>query len=87
MKYIIGPQSLASVLVKPATLDTEIPALKTGGQHRYNGHCSSAEFFADECSKVQFVYLQMPAELRTPIRARELTVFGVSKGMRLGDNT
>ncbi len=60
MKYIIGPQSLASVFVKPATLDTEIPALKTRGQHRYNGHYSRVEFLKDQCRDVQFVYFRVP---------------------------
>lgn len=86
MKYIIGPQSLASVFVKPAIRATAIPVVKTRAQHRYNGRCSHAEFLADECSKVQFIYLRMPAELRTPIGARESTVFGVSKRLRLGDS-
>ena len=78
MKYIIGPQSLASVLVKPGTLDTEIPALKAGGQHRYNGHYSRAEFLRDRCRDVQFVCFRVPAEPRTAIGARESTVYGVS---------
>lgn len=76
MKNIIGPQSLASVYVKPATIETEIPVLNTRGQHRYNGNCSRAEFLGDDRRDVQFVCLQIPVESRTPIGARESTVFG-----------
>ena len=87
MKYIIGPQSLASVFVKPATLATEIPDLEVEGEQRYNGNSRCAEVLADECRDVQFVCFQMPAQPRTRIGARESTVFGVSKRMRLGDST
>jgi len=47
MKYIIGPQSLASVFVKPATLATEIPDLEVEGEQRYNGNCRRAEVLGD----------------------------------------
>jgi len=87
MQYIIGPQSLASVFVKLATLETEISALNAIGQHCYNGHDSRAEVLGDECRDVQFVCFQVLAEPRTRIRARESTVFGVFKGGCLGDST
>ena len=87
MQYIIGPQSLASIFVKPATLETEISVLNARGQHCYNGHYSRAEVLGDQCRDVQFVCFQMPAEPRTRIGARESTVFGVSRGMRLADST
>ena len=87
MQYIIGPQSLASVFVKPATLETEISVLNARGQHCYNGHYSRAEVLGDECRDVQFVCFQVPAEPRTRIGACESTVFDVSRGMRLRDST
>ncbi len=87
MQYIIGPRSLASVFVKSDTLETEIPVLNAGSQHCYNGHYSRVEVLGDECRDVRFVCFQMPAELRTRIGARESTVLGVAKGMRLGDST
>jgi len=65
MQYLIGPQSLASVFVKPATPKTEISALNARGQHCYNYDDSRAEVLGDECRDVQFVCFQMPAELRT----------------------
>ena len=87
MKYIIGPQTLACVFVKPATLVTEIPVLEVEGEQPYNGNCRRAKVLVDDCRDVQFVCFQMPAEPRTRIGARESTVFGGSKGMRLGDST
>ena len=71
--------------MKSATLETEIPVIEVEGEQPYNGNCRCAEVLGDECRDVQFVCFQMPAEPRTRIGARESTVFGVSKGMRLGD--
>ena len=73
MKYIIGPHPFTSVSVKPPTLDTEIPVLKTRGQHSYTGHGSPAEFLADECREVKFACFQMAAEPRTTMEAHEST--------------
>ena len=40
----------------------------------------------DECRDVQLVCFLMPLEPRTRIGARESTVSGVSRGMRMGDS-
>ncbi len=73
--------------MKSATLETEIPVLEVEGEQRYNGSCRRAEALGDECHDVQFLCFHVPAEPRTRIGTRELTVFDDSKGMRLGDST
>ena len=73
MKYIIGPRPFTSAFVKPATLDTEIPVLKSRDQHRYTGYGSRAEFLAEECREAKFACFQMAAEPRTIMEAHEST--------------
>ena len=73
--------------MKSATLETEISVLEVEVEQRYNGNCHRAEVLGDPCRDVQGVGCRMPAEPRTCMGARESTVFGVSRGMRLADST
>ena len=48
MGYILGPQSLTSIFVNPATLATEIPVLNAIDRLRYTGHFIREEGLVDE---------------------------------------